>query len=445
MDAILLNGPVHRERHRTLKGVDMSKPVYVVGGARTPFVKSFTNYKDVSTQTLMEASLIGLVNRFGLKDKIMGDVALGAVMNSSKEWPLPREAVQSSGLHPYSPAYFVQRACGTGLEASLQIALKIGAGQIDWGIAGGVDSNSDLPLMASKGLQKMFLKLNAARSLGDRLAAVSTFRPSMLAPEVPAVVEKRTGLSMGEHCELMVKEWKISREDQDLLAYQSHIKGAKAYEEGFHSDLVTEFQGLKKDGIVRGDTSLEKLKTLKPAFDKSGTGTLTAGNSTPLTDGSSAVLLASEEKAKKENLKPLARFVDAEVAAVDYAHGDGLLMAPTVAVGRMLKRNNLKLQDFDYYEIHEAFAGQVLCTLKAWETESYCQKYLGSSALGSIDRDKMNIKGGSVALGHPFAATGGRIVASLAKLLSQSSGKKRGLISICTAGGMGVAAILETV
>lgn len=423
----------------------MSRPVYVIGGARTPFVKSFTNFKDVPTQELMEASLIGLVNKYNLKGKVMGDVALGAVMNSSKEWPLPREAVQSSGLHPYSPAYFVQRACGTGLEASLQIALKIGAGQIDWGMAGGVDSNSDLPLMASKSLQKMFLKLNAAKTLGDRIAAVSKFRPSMIVPDVPAVVEKRTGLSMGEHCEKMVKEWNISREDQDRLAYESHMKGAKAYQEGFHDDLITELKGVKKDGILRGDTTLEKLKTLRPAFDKSEKGTLTAGNSTPLTDGSSVVLLASEEKAKSENLKPLARFVDAEVAAVDYAHGDGLLMAPTVAVGRMLKRNNLKLQDFDYYEIHEAFAGQVLCTLKAWESDAYCQKYLSSSALGSIDRDKMNVKGGSVALGHPFAATGGRIVASLSKMLSQTAGKKRGLISICTAGGMGVAAILETV
>lgn len=423
----------------------MSKPVYVIGGVRTPFVKSFTTYKDVSTQELMEASLIGLVNKFQLKDKMMGDVALGAVMNSSKEWPLPREAVLSSGLHPYSPAYFVQRACGTGLEAALQIALKIGAGQIEWGMAGGVDSNSDLPLMASDGLKKMFLRLNAAKSLGERLAAVATFRPSFIAPAVPAVVEKRTGLSMGEHCEKMVKEWKISREEQDLLAYQSHIKGAKAYEEGFHSDLVLDYKGIKKDSILRGDTTIEKLKTLRPAFDKTASGTLTAGNSTPLTDGSSVVLLANEDKAKAENLKPLARFVDADAAAVDFAHGDGLLMAPTVAVGRLLQRNNMKLQDFDFYEIHEAFAGQVLCTLKAWESDTYCKKFLSSSALGPIDREKMNVKGGSVALGHPFAATGGRIVASLAKTLSQSSGKKRGLISICTAGGMGVAAILETV
>lgn len=255
----------------------MSKPIYVIGGARTPFVRSFTNYKDLSTQALMEASLIGIVEKFQLRGKVMGDVALGAVMNSSKEWALPREAVLSSGLHPYSPAYYVQRACGTGLEASLQIALKIGAGQIDWGLAGGVDSNSDLPLMASRGLKKMFLKLNSARSFSDRMAALSTFRPGFLAPEAPSVAEKRTGLSMGDHCEKMVKEWNISREEQDLLAFESHQKAAKAYAEGFHDDLVVDMGGLKKDTILRADTSLEKLKTLRPAFDKSEKGTLKIG------------------------------------------------------------------------------------------------------------------------------------------------------------------------
>jgi acetyl-CoA C-acetyltransferase len=422
------------------------EPVYIVGGVRTPFVKSFTNFKDVSTQELMEASLIELVKKFNLDNKVVGDVALGAVMNSSREWPLPREAVLSTKLSPYTPAYFVQRACGTGLEASLQIALKIGAKQIDWGIAGGVDTNSDLPLMTSDGMKHMFLKLNAAKTLGQKLSAISEFRLSHLKPATPVVAEKRTGLSMGEHCELMVKEWGISREEQDALAYTSHQNGAKAYAEGFFSDLVMNYQGIQKDTILRADTSLEKLKTLRPAFDKSGAGTLTAGNSTPLTDGSSVVLLTSEARAKTENLKPLARFVDAEVAAVDFVHGDGLLMAPTVAVARLIARHNLKLQDFDYYEIHEAFAGQVLCTLKAWESDDYAKKYFNrSTALGPIDRSKMNIKGGSVALGHPFAATGGRIVASLAKMISQGGGTRRGLISICTAGGMGVAAILESV
>lgn len=421
------------------------EPVYVIGGIRTPFVKSFTTYKDLSTQQLMEASFNALVSKFNLQNKVVGDVALGAVINSSREWPLAREVVLASEIHPYTPAYFVQRACGTGLEASLQIALKIGAQQISWGIAGGVDSNSDLPLMASEGLKRMFLKLNNAKTLGQKLAALSSFKPGYLMPSPPVVAEKLTGLSMGEHCELMVKEWKISREAQDELAYTSHQNAAKAYAEGFHDDLVLDYRGLKKDTIVRADTTKEKLSTLRPAFDKSSSGTLTAGNSTPLTDGSSTVLFANEKKAQQENLKPLARFVDAEVAAVDFVHGDGLLMAPTVAVGRLIERNKLKLQDFDFYEIHEAFAGQVLCTLKAWETDTYCQKFLGCSALGSIDRSKMNIKGGSVALGHPFAATGGRIIASLSKMLAQSSGKKRGLISICTAGGMGVAAILETV
>ncbi|MBY0385081.1 acetyl-CoA C-acetyltransferase [bacterium] len=424
----------------------MNQKVYVIGGVRTPFVKSFSHFKDVSTQELLELSLKALVEKYQLQKQILGDVALGAVMNSSKEWPMAREAVLSSGLHPYTPAYFVQRACGTGLEAALQIALKISSRQIEWGIAGGVDTNSDLPLMASEGLKKMFLRLNAARSLGERLSILTGFRPQFLAPVAPMVAEKRTGLSMGEHCELMVKEWKISREAQDELAFVSHQRGAKAYDEGFYKDLVCDVKGLAKDTILRADTTLEKLKTLKPAFDKIQSGTLTAGNSTPLTDGSSVVLLASEAQVEKKQLKPLARFVDAEVAALDFVGGDGLLMAPTVAVSRLLERNQISLQDFDYYEIHEAFAGQVLCTLKAWESEDYAKKYFQrSKALGSIDRTKMNVKGGSLALGHPFAATGGRIVSSLAKILAQSSGKKRGLISICTAGGMGVAAILETV
>ncbi len=425
-----------------------NSPVYVIGGVRTPFVKSFTNYKDIKTQELQEISLKNLVERFHLHNQQLGDVALGAVMNSSKEWTLAREAVLSSGLHPYTPAYFVQRACGTGLEASLQIALKISAGQIPWGIAGGVDSNSDLPLMASAGLTKMFLRLNSARTLGEKLSILSGFRPSFLAPDAPMVAEKRTGLSMGEHCELMVKEWKISREDQDELAFISHQTAAKAYAEGFYNDLICDVIGLKKDGILRADTTRERLAKLKPAFDRSAAGTLTAGNSTPLTDGSSVVLLANEEQAKKHQLAPQARFVDAEVAALDFVGGDGLLMAPTVAVSRLLDRQNLKLQDLDFYEIHEAFAGQVLCTLKAWESDAYAKKYLGKDkALGPLDRSRMNVKGGSLAVGHPFAATGGRIVASLAKILAQSAGtgKKRGLISICTAGGMGVAAILETV
>lgn len=424
----------------------MNQKVYVIGGIRTPFVKSFSYYKDLATQELLELSLKALVEKYHLQNQMIGDVALGAVMNSSKEWPLAREAVLSSGLHPYTPAYFVQRACGTGLEAALQIALKISSRQIEWGIAGGVDTNSDLPLMASEGLKKMFLRLNAAKNLGERISILAGFRPQFLAPVAPMVAEKRTGLSMGEHCELMVKEWKISREAQDELAFVSHQRAARAYDEGFYKDLICDVKGLTKDSILRADTTLEKLKTLKPAFDKTQSGTLTAGNSTPLTDGSSVVLLASEAQAEKKQMKPLARFVDAEVAALDFVGGDGLLMAPTVAVARLLERNQLSLQDFDFYEIHEAFAGQVLCTLKAWESDDYAKKYFQrNKALGSIDRTKMNVKGGSLAVGHPFAATGGRIVSGLAKILAQSSGKKRGLISICTAGGMGVAAILESV
>ncbi|MFZ4403498.1 MAG: acetyl-CoA C-acetyltransferase [Pseudobdellovibrionaceae bacterium] len=422
-----------------------TKNVYIVGGARTPFVKSMTDYRNVTTQQLMTESLLQTVKKFNLQGHKLGDVALGAVMNSSANWGLARECVLGSGLHPHTPAYFVQRACGTGLEAASQIALKIAAGQIESGIAGGVDSNSDLPIMVSDSLAQKLLLLNSAKTLGDRLKILATLQFADLKPKFPAVVEPRTGLSMGQHCEQMVKEWKIRREDQDQLAYESHQKADKAYRDGFYEDLVFPFAELKKDKLVRAETTLEKLAKLKPAFDFSGEGTLTAGNSTPLTDGSSAVLLANEQEAQKNKWPLLARFVDAQVAALDFVGGEGLLMAPAVAVGKLLARNNLTLQDFDFYEIHEAFAGQVLCTLKAWESADYCQKYLGiNNPLGSIDRNRMNVKGGSLAVGHPFSATGGRIVASLAKTLNQR-GKGRGLISICTAGGMGVAAILEAV
>ncbi|WP_413287756.1 acetyl-CoA C-acetyltransferase [Bdellovibrio sp. HCB337] len=421
------------------------RPAYVAGAARIPFVKSGTKYRNVKTYDLMSASLSHLVRQYKLQGKILGDVALGAVMNSSIEWTIAREVVLGSELHPYTPAYFTQRACGTSLDASLQLALKIGAGQIETGIAGGFDTNSDLPILFPRSFAKKILNLRDAKGFGGKLGSALSFGPNDWKPQFPRVEEARTGLSMGEHCELMVKEWKISREAQDEIAFLSHQNAAKAYDEGFFKDLVFEFQGVTADGIVRKDTSMEKLAKLKPAFDKSAAGTLTAGNSSPLTDGSSTALFCSEQGLKDLNVEPWARFVDAQVAAVDFVHGDGLLMAPTKAVAQMLARNGLTLQDFDYYEIHEAFAGQVLCTLKAWESDEYCKKHLGlSKAMGSIDRSKLNVKGSSVATGHPFAATGTRIVGSLAKMLKGTRGK-RGLISVCTAGGMGTVAILESV
>ena len=421
-----------------------TRDVYIVGSARIPFAKSMTAYKRVSALEMMSAPLSELRAKFGLSDAPLGDVALGAVMNSSSDWNIAREAVIEAGLHPYTPAYNVQRACGTGLETTAQLAAKIALGQIEDGISGGFDTNSVAPIEVSNSLRDILLSANSARSMGERLKIFSRIRPGDLMPKTPAVVEPRTRMSMGQHTELMAKEWKISREDQDALAFRSHQTAAKAYESGFYNDLVMQFRGQTKDLLVRGDTTIEKLSKLKPAFDKAN-GTLTAGNSSPLTDGASAVLLSSKEQAEKRGWPMLARFVDSEAAAINFTAGDGLLMAPTIAVGRLLKRNNLKLQDFDFYEIHEAFAAQVLCTLRAWDDDAYCQKYLGSSKLGTIDTTKMNVVGGSVALGHPFGATGGRIVGTLAKLLNQKGGKGRGLISICTAGGMGVAAIVETV
>ena len=404
-----------------------------------------THYAGITTQELMTATLQALVTQMHLEGKIVGDVGLGAVINSALNWDLARECVLGTTLDPHTPAYTLQRACGTSLETTLQLALKISNYQIDTAIAGGVDTNSDVPLSFRRSFAQKMLALRKAKDFKERLKIVASFRPADFKPELPAVVEPRTRLSMGEHCEKMVQEWHISRKEQDELALMSHQRGVAAIEEGFYDDLVFEFMGLKRDTTPRKDTSLEKLAKLKTVFDTTEKGTLTAGNSSPLSDGAAAVFLVCEEYAKEFDSPLLARFVDAQVAAVDFVHGEGLLMAPTIAVSELLKRHHLSLQDFDFYEIHEAFSGQVLCTLKAWESPDYCQRVLKrNEPLGPIDRSKLNVKGGSVALGHPFAATGARIVVNLAKLLHQR-GQGRGLISICTAGGMGVAAILEAV
>lgn len=417
--------------------------VAILGSLRIPFVKSFQQYSRTSNQDMLIATLQGMVDKYNLSGKLLGDVAFGAVMQSSFEWNYSREVVLGTTLHPNTPAFNLQRACGTSLETINLIALKIAAGQIESGVGGGSDTNSDLPIMLQRKLAWKLIDLNGAKSLGQKIGRLFKIGLGDLKPSYPAIFEPRTGLSMGQHTEKMVKEWKIGREEQDQLAYESHMNAVKAYQEGFYNDLLVPYKKATKDTIVREDTSLEKLAKLKPAFDKTPSGTLTAGNSTIFTDGAAAVFLGSEEYASKNNHDVLAYFADCEAAAVDFVHGAGLLMAPTLAVARLLKRNNLTLQDFDFYEIHEAFAGQVLCTLKAWEDEEYSKTTLGlDKALGTIDRSKMNVKGGSVALGHPFGATGARVVGTMAKLLNQK-GKGRGLVSVCTAGGMGVAAIIE--
>ena len=422
--------------------LNANKRVAIIGGLRTPFVRSFREYSRTTNQEMLIATLQALTKKFNLEGKLLGDVALGAVMTSSMEWNIAREVVLGSGLHADTPAFNVQRACATSLETINLIALKIATGQIHSGIGGGSDSNSDLPVMIQRALAWKLIDLNNAKSFSEKLAAIGRIRFRDLKPAYPAIVEPRTGLSMGQHTEKMVKEWKISREEQDQLAYESHQKAAKAYEEKFYRELVFEFKGISRDPMVRPDTTLDKLGQLKPAFDKSSAGTMTAGNSTAFTDGAGAVLLGSEEFAQQSSLKIQAYLQDVQASAIDHVHGAGLLMAPTIAVSQLLRRNNLKLQDFDFYEIHEAFAGQVLCTLKAWESDDYCRKVLGlDKAMGSINRSKMNVKGGSLALGHPFGGTGARCVSTLAKLL-QEKGNGTGLVSICTGGGMGVAAIL---
>lgn len=417
--------------------------VAIIGGNRVPFARSNTAYSKVSNQELLTSALRGLVDRFGLEGQRLGEVVAGAVIKHSRDFNLTRESALSSGLAPETPAYDIQQACGTGLEAAILVANKIALGQIECGIAGGTDTTSDAPIGVGEGLREILLDLNRAKTAGERLKVLSRFRPSHLKPEIPQNGEPRTGLSMGGHCQITAREWSIPRDEQDKLAYESHQKLASAYDEGFFKDLMTPLAGLEKDNILRPDTTLEKLATLKPVFDREN-GTMTAANSTALTDGASCVLLASEEWAKANNMEIKAYLTFSEVAAVDFVDKkEGLLMAPAYAVPRMLEKAGLTLQDFDFYEIHEAFAAQVLSTLKAWEDPAFCKDRLGlEKPLGSIDRDKLNVKGSSLATGHPFAATGGRIVATLAKLLEEK-GSGRGLISICAAGGQGVTAILE--
>jgi acetyl-CoA C-acetyltransferase len=417
--------------------------VAIVGGVRIPFARSYTAYAQVGNQDMLTAAFRGVVERFKLHGERLGDVAAGAVIKHSKDYNLARECVLSSGLDPQTPAVDLQRACGTSLEAAILIGNKIALGQIDAGMAGGTDSISDAPIVYPRSYQQLLLASARGRTFGQRLAPWFKLRPQHFKPVLPAVVEPRTGLSMGQSTELMAKQWQISRQDQDQLAYESHMKAAAAWREGFYDELVIDYLGLKVDNNMRPDTSLEKLAKLRPSFAPNGT--ITAGNSTPLTDGASAVLLASEEWAAQHNLPVLAYLRYGKAWAVDFASGkDGLLMAPAYSVPAMLQDAGLTLQDFDYYEIHEAFAAQVLCTLKAWESPEWCHDALGLSApLGSIDRSKMNVRGGSIAIGHPFAATGTRIVSTLAKILASDPKAKRGLISACTAGGMGVTAIME--
>ena len=422
-----------------------ARKVAIIGGSRIPFARNNTAYSTRSNQDMLTAALKGLVDKYQLHGERIGEVAAGAVLKHSRDFNLTRESVLSSGLAPETSAFDVQQACGTGLEAAINIGNKIALGQIDSGIAGGVDTASDAPIAVGEKLRKILLEVNRAKTAGQRLKALAKFRPAMLAPAIPTNSEPRTKLSMGQHCELMAQEWKIAREDQDQFAFDSHKKAAKAYDEGFYADLIVPYAGLTRDNNLRTEMSMEKLASLGLAFDKkSGKGTLTAANSTPLTDGASAVLLASEAWAKEHGLKVQAYLTHAETSAVDFVgKKEGLLMAPAYAVPRMLKRAGLKLQDFDFYEIHEAFAAQVLCTLKAWEDEKFCKERLGLDApLGSIDRAKLNVKGSSLALGHPFGATGGRILAAAAKILDENGGG-RCLISICAAGGLGVTAIVE--
>lgn len=421
-----------------------TRSVAIVGGVRIPFVRGNGAYARVGNQEMLIATLRGMVERYGLQGQRLDEVAAGAVMKHSSQWNLTRESVLGSGLAAETPGLDLQRACGTSLEAAILLGNKIALRQIDCAIAAGVDTVSDPPVVFPRSFQQLLLRSYRGKTFGERAAPWFGLRPKNLWPVLPGIAEPRTGLSMGESTELMVKTWGITRAEQDQLALESHQKAKAAYASGFYKELVRDYLGVSQDNNIRGDTNLEKLAKLKPVFDISGGGTLTAGNSTPMTDGASAVLLASEAWARERDLPVLAFLTYGKVAAVDYIDKkEGLLMAPAYAVPRMLSDAHLTLQDFDFYEIHEAFAGQVLCTLKAWTDPVFCRDKLRlPGALGTIDRSKLNVMGGSLAIGHPFAATGTRIVATLAKILDEHQAK-RGLISICTAGGMGVTAILE--
>ena len=420
-----------------------ARRVAIVGGIRIPFCRANSVYTGSSNQDMMTATLSALVKKHDLKGQTLGDVALGAVIKHSRDWNLARESVIGSGLSLRTPGVDMQRACGTSIEACINIANKIALGQIDSGIAGGTDSISDAPIVYNDGFRSVLLASYRGRSFLRKLLPWFRLRPSHFVPQYPGVTEPRTMLSMGESMEITAKELEVSREHQDQLALSSHIKAAAAYDAGFYDDLVVPYQDAEEDNNIRRDTTFEKLKKLKPVFDKSESGTITAGNSTPLTDGAAAVLLASEEWAILKNLPIIAYLTHCKVAAVNFIGEEGLLMAPAYAVSEMLKDANLSLQDFDFYEIHEAFAAQTIATLMAWQSEQFCRERLGRNhPLGPIDLSKLNVKGGSIAIGHPFAATGARVIATMAKLLHENGGG-RGLVSVCTAGGMGVTAVLE--
>ena len=422
---------------------EKTRAAYVLGGNRIPFARSNGPYAKASNQDMLTTVLDNVTSKHGLEGERLGEVAAGAVLKHARDINLTRESVLGTKLAPETPAYDIGQACGTGLEATILVANKIALGQTESAIAGGADTTSDAPISLNDDLREILIEANSARSTTDRIKALTKIRPGQIVPDFPRNAEPRTGLSMGEHSALMASEWGLTRSEQDELAAASHQHLAAAYDRGFMDDLVSPYLGLERDGNLRPDATAESLSKLKPVFGGAD-GTMTAGNSTPLSDGASAVLMGTEEWATAHGIEPLARFVDAEVAAIDYVgKKEGLLMAPAYAVPRMLERNGLTLQDFDLYEVHEAFAAQVLCTLKAWEDPVFCKLRLGlDGQLGEIDRSKLNVNGGSLGAGHPFAATGGRIVASLAKALAER-GEGRGLISVCAASGQGVVAILE--
>ncbi|MFQ6023958.1 MAG: acetyl-CoA C-acyltransferase [Acidiferrobacterales bacterium] len=408
--------------------------VAVIGGARTPFAKAGTVFKKYSALQLGVHAVNGLLEKQDLDPQSVDELVYGIVIADPRLPHFAREVNFSSRLPPSVRALTVTDNCITGTSAITAIYDSIVAGRAEVGIAGGVESMSNTALIFNESASRIFLEAAAAKSFGGRLTQFLKLRPWHFKPRAPAIAEPSTGLSMGEHTELMVKEWRVSREEQDEFAYRSHMKAHAATEDGRLKAEIHPLDGIDHDPLIRSDTTVEKLAKLPPAFDRSPSGTITAGNSSPLTDGAASVLLMSEERARQDGRQPLAFIKAFQYVGIDPK--DGLLMGPGIAVPRLLRKAGLTLAEIDIIEMHEAFAGQIACNLRAWE------QGWKEPAIGKVDPEKVNPLGSSIAVGHPFAATGARIVTTLANEMKRRDARYA-LISICGAGATASAMILE--
>jgi acetyl-CoA acetyltransferase family protein len=408
--------------------------VAVIGGTRTPFAKAGTAFKRHSALDLAVHAVNGLMEKQELDPQAVDELVFGILLVDPRIPHLAREVVLASRLPAKVRALTITDNCITSLSGAALIADSILAGRAEVGIAGGVESLSNMPLLFNRRASRIFLDGASAKSLSQKMKLYLKLRPRDLTPKLPGIREPSTGLSMGEHCELMVKEWQIPRREQDQIAYRSHMNAHAATQDGRLRAEIHPLDGVDHDLLVRPATSIERLAKLAPVFDLSPAGTITAGNSSPLTDGATSVLLMSEARARREGRQPLAFIKAFEIASIDPE--DGLLMGPGLAVPRVLRKAGLRLSDIDIVEMHEAFGGQIACNLRAW------QQGWKEPAIGTVDLDKLNPLGSSIAVGHPFGATGARIITTLANEMKRRDARY-GLISICGAGATAGAMILE--